>query len=144
MHSFWSLFETKGTHEGHFITRHATPMCTKIDHKSSSEELCLILKCGSINKTPRWQKCEWKWMSGRTPRICFFEGGIRWISQLCIHDNDSVILRPSECQCIQIKMQANTKMQNEWQSAGSKWILCVLSRAQESKVENKWVKSVGN
>lgn len=40
----FSPCETKGTHQGHFITRHVNPMrCrTEIDHKSSPLELCLI------------------------------------------------------------------------------------------------------
>lgn len=68
-------------HEGHFITEHATPMCTEIDHKSPCEHLRLILKRGPINKTPRWQKCEWKGMSGRTPLGSVLETG----AVGCIH-----------------------------------------------------------
>lgn len=145
----WSLYETKGTREGHFITRHATPKCTKIDHKSSSEELFLILKCGSINKTPWWQKCERKWMSGKTPRIwgfCFFfKGGVRWIGKLCIHENDSVVLRPWEGQyrCRQTwRSRMNDKARVEKKSCawlqepgGARWQVNGLC---------KDVKSVGN
>lgn len=44
MCSFFSLCKTKSTHQGHFITRHVSPMCysTKIDQKSSAVELCII------------------------------------------------------------------------------------------------------
>lgn len=76
MHAqIWSLYETKGTHEGHFITRHATPMCTKIDHKSSSKELCLILKCGSRNKNATVAEMWMELDEWQDPQDLFFRRG---------------------------------------------------------------------
>lgn len=123
MCGFCSPYETKGTHEGRFITRHVSPMCccTKIDHKSSSVQLCLIkenpfslnadpeIKCHARRRTVNkreWQKSEWKWLSDRTLKDLFFRGS-SWISQLCIHRNDSVIHWPLECHRMHTRMQTN-------------------------------------
>lgn len=55
MCGFFSLCETKGTHQGRYITMHVSPMCycTEIDHKSSAVKRCLIkVNLFSINADP--------------------------------------------------------------------------------------------
>lgn len=67
MCGFFSLCETKGTHQGRFITRHVSPMCccTKIDHKSSPVELCLIkANLFSLNVPPKIKRCA-RWRAGK-------------------------------------------------------------------------------